>query len=214
MPTWSPGTPNRSNQQGRAAGLTLFLAKRTAWKRASRSVSIPAATNWHSIPDLLADRCRARPADAGSARAHRRVHEAGRHRLVRHPRCNRSPRGPGGGNHGPGMRALRRMLSSLDIPELEPVPREHVLTKTFYLLKEFPGRSTPASPGWRRCRPPDDDEQASRPARAGDGVSPISSPRTISLAPGRSRQDGEAMLPLVLRSRANASWPFAAASTS
>ena len=38
------------------------------------------------------------------------------------------------------MQALRAILSSLDIPELEPVPRDHVLTKTFYLLKEFPGR--------------------------------------------------------------------------
>src|SRR3712207_6894757 len=33
-----------------------------------------------------------------------------------------------------------RMLATLDIPELEPVPRDHVLTKTFYLLDTFPGR--------------------------------------------------------------------------
>ncbi len=40
------------------------------------------------------------------------------------------------------MQALRDLLSSLDIPELEPVPRDHVLTKTFYLLRDFPGRFT------------------------------------------------------------------------
>ena len=40
------------------------------------------------------------------------------------------------------MLALREILSSLDIPELEPVPRDHVLTKTFFLLKDFPGRFT------------------------------------------------------------------------
>jgi len=36
--------------------------------------------------------------------------------------------------------ALRRILSSLDIPPLAPVPPEHVLTKSFYLLQSFPGR--------------------------------------------------------------------------
>ena len=32
------------------------------------------------------------------------------------------------------------MLASLDIPPLEPVPADHVLTKAFYLLNDFPGR--------------------------------------------------------------------------
>ncbi len=36
--------------------------------------------------------------------------------------------------------ALRRMLAKLDIPPLEPVPAEHVLTKAFYLMQSFPGR--------------------------------------------------------------------------
>jgi len=36
--------------------------------------------------------------------------------------------------------ALRRVLASLDIPPLEPVPPDHVLTKAFYLLQSFPGR--------------------------------------------------------------------------
>ena len=48
--------------------------------------------------------------------------------------------GPGGGVRSPGMTALRNILSGLDIPDLEPVPGSHVLTKTFYLLKDFPGR--------------------------------------------------------------------------
>jgi hypothetical protein len=38
------------------------------------------------------------------------------------------------------MVALREILSSLDIPELEPVSGDHVLTKTFFLLRDFPGR--------------------------------------------------------------------------
>ena len=40
----------------------------------------------------------------------------------------------------PAVERLRDMLSSLDIPPLEPVPADHVLTKAFYLLSDFPGR--------------------------------------------------------------------------
>ncbi|MGE3831575.1 MAG: DUF4159 domain-containing protein [Parvibaculaceae bacterium] len=36
--------------------------------------------------------------------------------------------------------ALRRIVEKLDIPPLEPVPPDHVLTKAFYLLQSFPGR--------------------------------------------------------------------------
>ncbi|MEM5516674.1 DUF4159 domain-containing protein [Henriciella sp. AS95] len=35
---------------------------------------------------------------------------------------------------------LERVLSGLDTPPLEPVPNDHVLTKSFYLLDGFPGR--------------------------------------------------------------------------
>ena len=53
-----------------------------------------------------------------------------------------APPGDNGASQTPGMQALRDILSALDVPELEPVPREHVLTKTFYLLRDFPGRFT------------------------------------------------------------------------
>ncbi len=36
--------------------------------------------------------------------------------------------------------ALKRILAKLDIPPLEPVPVSHALTRSFYLLKTFPGR--------------------------------------------------------------------------
>jgi hypothetical protein len=32
------------------------------------------------------------------------------------------------------------MIAGLKIPPLVPVPPEHVLTKSFYLMQEFPGR--------------------------------------------------------------------------
>ena len=62
-----------------------------------------------------------------------------------------APPGRGGEMRGPGMVALRSILSSLDIPELEPVPHDHVLTKTFFLLRDFPGRFTTGSSGSRLC---------------------------------------------------------------
>jgi hypothetical protein len=73
----------------------------------------------------------------------------------------------------PAGETLQKLLSSLDIPELEPVPRDHVLTKTFYLMEKFPGRYE-GGETWVEAMPADAENAAGdRPARAGDGVSPI-----------------------------------------
>ncbi|MFC3677901.1 DUF4159 domain-containing protein [Ferrovibrio xuzhouensis] len=40
----------------------------------------------------------------------------------------------------PNTEKLRQLLAKLDIPPLMPVPNDHVLTKAFYLLQDFPGR--------------------------------------------------------------------------
>ena len=45
-----------------------------------------------------------------------------------------------GGDAGPGTLRLRELLAGMRIPPLEPVPPDHVLTRAFYLLSEFPGR--------------------------------------------------------------------------
>jgi hypothetical protein len=39
-----------------------------------------------------------------------------------------------------GNLALQTLLEGLDLPPLEPVPDQHVLTRSFYLLDRFPGR--------------------------------------------------------------------------
>ncbi|QJE74191.1 DUF4159 domain-containing protein [Aerophototrophica crusticola] len=49
-------------------------------------------------------------------------------------------RDQGFGGSGPGGPQLEQLLRGLDIPPLAPVPPEHVLTKSFYLLQDFPGR--------------------------------------------------------------------------
>jgi hypothetical protein len=104
---------------------------------------------------------------------------------------------PGEGNsQTPGMRTLREILSSLDVPELEPVPREHVLTKTFYLLRDFPGRFDNGQTWVETLPRDDDDEAASRPARGGDGVSPIIITSNDLAGAWALRPDGQPMLPL------------------
>jgi hypothetical protein len=107
-----------------------------------------------------------------------------------------APPTAGGESQTPGMLTLRNILSSLDIPELEPVPREHVLTKTFYLLRDFPGRFT-SGQTWVEALPRgEDDDAADRPARGGDGVSPIIITSNDLAGAWAMRPDGQPMLPL------------------
>ncbi|HKD30806.1 MAG TPA: DUF4159 domain-containing protein [Xanthobacteraceae bacterium] len=110
-----------------------------------------------------------------------------------------APPGPGGEARSPGMQELRSILSSLDIPELEPVPREHVLTKTFFLLRDFPGRFTTGQL-WveaLQSSKDEDEEETNRPARGGDGVSSIIITSNDLAGAWATRPDGQAMLPLV-----------------
>ena len=108
-----------------------------------------------------------------------------------------APPGPGGEMRGPGMVALRSILSSLDIPELEPIPHDHVLTKTFFLLRDFPGRFTNGQL-WVEALPAEnEDEVPNRPARAGDGVSSILITSNDLAGAWAMRQDGQPMLPMV-----------------
>ncbi|MEM9999413.1 MAG: DUF4159 domain-containing protein [Pseudomonadota bacterium] len=67
---------------------------------------------------------------------------------------------------------LREILADLNVPPLEPVPEDHVLTKAFYILESFPGRYS-GSPLWVEATPLDEQEVADRPVRTGDGVTPI-----------------------------------------
>ena len=102
----------------------------------------------------------------------------------------------GGENRAPGTLALRSILSSLDIPELEPVPRDHVLTKTFFLLPGFPGRFT-AGQLWVEALPAESDDEPNRPARAGDGVSSLLITSNDFAGAWAIRPDGRPMLPMV-----------------
>ncbi|WP_424928477.1 DUF4159 domain-containing protein [Amaricoccus tamworthensis] len=72
----------------------------------------------------------------------------------------------------PNGRALQRIALKLDIPPLAPIPEDHVLTRTFYLIQDFPGRwyNTPV---WAEAAH-DVSEVEGLPFRnLNDGVTPV-----------------------------------------
>jgi hypothetical protein len=178
-------------------GLTLFLAQRTALE-AGEPVGVDIGRDelaffpliyWPIAPD----------APKPTAEALQRIDaymKRGGTVLFDTRDAVEAPPGPGGAANTPGMLALRQILSSLDIPELEPTPRDHVLTKTFYLLRDFNGRFT-SGQLWVEALPRQTEEDAQRPARAGDGVSTILITSNDFAGAWAIRPDGQAMLPLV-----------------
>jgi hypothetical protein len=73
---------------------------------------------------------------------------------------------------------LQILAAGLDIPALEPMPQDHVLSRTFYILGDLPGRQYGA-PIWVEATPesavtPQDDGAAQQGFRnANDGVTPV-----------------------------------------
>jgi hypothetical protein len=180
-------------------GLTLFLAQRTALE-AGEPVGLDITRDelafypliyWPIVPGA------ARPPEQALKRIDSYMKQGGtvlfdtRDAIV-------APPGPGGTAQSAGMLELRKILSSLDIPELEPVPRDHVLTKTFYLLRDFPGRFS-AGQLWVEALPAvnDDDDAPRRPARGGDGVSSILITSNDLAGAWAMQPDGQPMLPVV-----------------
>ncbi|MFZ1924301.1 MAG: DUF4159 domain-containing protein, partial [Xanthobacteraceae bacterium] len=181
------------------AGLTLFLAQRTALEPGDPigldishdELAFYPLIYWPIVPGA------SRPSDDTLKRIDTYMKNGGtvlfdtRDAVV-------APLGPGGETRSPGMLELRKILSSLDIPELEPVPHDHVLTKTFYLLRDFPGRFDTGQL-WVEALPStgDDEQSASRPARGGDGVSSILITSNDFAGAWATRSDGQPMLPMV-----------------
>jgi hypothetical protein len=80
----------------------------------------------------------------------------------------------GFGGATPEGQALQRIAAGLDIPPLEPMPVDHVLTRTFYLLRDFPGRH-PRGAIWVEAAPLAEEAAAEgMPFRnLNDGVTPV-----------------------------------------
>ncbi|MBD3680070.1 MAG: DUF4159 domain-containing protein [Rhodobacteraceae bacterium] len=70
-------------------------------------------------------------------------------------------------------RKLQELARPLDIPPLEPIPEDHVLTRTFYLLQDFPGRHA-SRDVWVEAAPADAQRIEGMPFRnLNDGVTPV-----------------------------------------
>ena len=92
---------------------------------------------------------------------------------------------------------LRTFLAGVDVPELEPVPHDHVLTKTFYLLDRIVGRTAIGQTWIEALPPPDPNDHVRRPARAGDSVSPIVIASDDLAAAWAEDADGRPLYPLI-----------------
>ena len=79
----------------------------------------------------------------------------------------------GFGSGTPEGRRLRALAAPLDIPPLEPIPPDHVLTRSFYLLQDFPGRHA-SRDIWVEAAPADAEQVEGMPFRnLNDGVTPV-----------------------------------------
>jgi hypothetical protein len=181
------------------AGLTLFLGQRTALEAGEpvgrdlgpEELAFFPLIYWPVVPGA------AKPSPQALARLDAYMKQGGTV-LFDTRDAVLAPPGPGGETRSSGMMALRTILASLDIPELEPVPKDHVLTKTFFLLRDFPGRFN-SGQLWVEAMPAADetDEESQRPARGGDGVSSIIITSNDLAGAWATRPDGQPMLPLV-----------------
>jgi hypothetical protein len=99
------------------------------------------------------------------------------------------------GSASPSTERLRDILADLNVPPLEPVPEDHVLTKSFFILPEFPGRFN-GSPLWVEASL-DATNEGNRPVRTGDGVSPIMITANDFAGAWAIDENGDPLLPTV-----------------
>ncbi|MYK31433.1 MAG: DUF4159 domain-containing protein [Boseongicola sp. SB0670_bin_30] len=77
------------------------------------------------------------------------------------------------GSRGSNASRLRQLAMSLDVPPLEPIPHDHVLTRSFYLLQDFPGRYA-SRDVWVEAAPADALQAEGMPFRnLNDNVTPV-----------------------------------------
>ena len=77
------------------------------------------------------------------------------------------------GSGSPEGNKLQAIARGLDIPAIEPVPQDHVLTRTFYLIQDFPGRYD-SRDIWVEATPAGAELAEGMPFRnLNDGVTPV-----------------------------------------
>lgn len=131
------------------------------------------------------------PSDAAYAKLNRYLQTGG---MVLFDTRDGDMAGLGGAT--PESETLQRIASGLDIPPLEPIPNDHVLTRSFYLLQDFPGRYTDSSI-WVEAAPADAELSEGMPFRnLNDGVTPVIIGGNDWAAAWAVDQSGLAMFPV------------------
>src|SRR5690606_15729245 len=120
-------------------GLTRFLVEKTALEPGE-----PAGVDidkdelaFYPLIYWPIDPAAPRPAQAAIARIDAYMKQGG---TVLFDTRDQYSTGLDAGSSSPATERLRDILANLNVPPLEPVPADHVLTKSFYILPEFPGR--------------------------------------------------------------------------
>lgn len=174
------------------SGLNIVLGARTALEPGDAVGLDPARDELAFFPILYWPVVAGRPIPSAETLRKLEAYMKGGGLVIFDTRDAMSAR-PEGGTTPEGDQ-LRRMLQTLDIPELEPIPRDHVLTKTFYILDGFVGRYDTGTT-WVEVLPPAG-EDGRRPARAGDSVSPIVITSNDLAAAWAVNRRGEGLVPM------------------
>ncbi|HWK67214.1 MAG TPA: DUF4159 domain-containing protein [Rhizobiaceae bacterium] len=174
-------------------GLTHFLAEKTALEP-GEPAGVDIGKDELSFYPLLywpIDPGAAMPSDAAIARIDAYMKQGG---TVLFDTRDQFASGLDGST-SPATERLRDILGHLNVPPLEPVPQDHVLTKAFFILPEFPGRFN-GSPLWVEASL-DATNTDNRPVRTGDGVTPIMITANDFAGAWAVDENGDPMLPTV-----------------
>lgn len=149
-------------------GLTDYIAKHTALEPAAPVGVNPALDELGVYPLLYWPMAASQPVPSAAALAKIDAFMKNGGTIIFDTR----DAGFGSGAVSPETRLLRTILAGMSIPALEPVPQDHVLTRTFYLVERFPGRFADGKT-FIEALVRSETGKGERPTRAGDGVSPI-----------------------------------------
>ncbi len=176
------------------AGLSRFLADKTALEPGDPAAVDIARDELAFYPLIYwpIDAAAPMPSPAAIARVDAYMQQGG---TVLFDTRDQFSTGFGSNDASPATRRLRDILSTLNVPPLEPVPPDHVLTKAFFIMNEFPGRYS-GSPLWVESSL-DAVNSDNRPVRTGDGVTPIMITANDLAGAWATDQAGNPMLPTV-----------------
>ena len=174
-------------------GLSQFLTEKTALEPAEPAAIDPAVDELSLYPLVYwpVDPAAPMPSEEAMARIDAYMKQGGS--VIFDTRDQLESGFSVDGVAGPATERLRDMLSGLNVPPLEPVPSDHVLTKAFYLLDEFPGLYSGGALWVEASQTAETHED--RPVRTGDGVTPILITANDFASAWAVDENGEPLLP-------------------